>query len=245
MWNHEVGLQAAVAESDLGRLGLNAAELGSLAVGKVVHSGGGKVEATGSSVDAEDVDGLAVVGQGVALAAVGGVPAGNVGSTANVGELGNSALGLPAVLGDQAVDAVRARDSSQGAAGIIVTGVVRDADGGGHGDHRGKRSEDGGELHFGGGCWGGVFGGGGGNNITAAHAATSHSAHNTSARPAHPCSRFAAYLRHLYLTHPRPPLSSLHNIPFAANSPPENTLTHLTPQPTSTVRPPKWVEILT
>lgn len=63
-------LQAAVAERDLGRLGVNAAKGSSLAVGEVVQSGLGDVEAGSGVVDGKDVDGLAVVGQGVALLAL-------------------------------------------------------------------------------------------------------------------------------------------------------------------------------
>lgn len=81
---------------------------------------------------------------------VGGAPAGNGVRAADVGELGDGTLRLPAVLGDQAVDTVGARDSGQGAAGVVVAGVVGDAGGRGHGDHGGKRSKDGGELHCGG-----------------------------------------------------------------------------------------------
>lgn len=55
-------LQAAGAEADLLRLGLNAAEAAGLAVGEVVHGGEANVEARGV-VDGEDVDGLAVVGE--------------------------------------------------------------------------------------------------------------------------------------------------------------------------------------
>lgn len=54
------------------------------------------------------------------------VPAGDLGGAADVGELGDGALGLVAVAGDQAVGAVGARDGRQGAGGIIVAGVVGD-----------------------------------------------------------------------------------------------------------------------
>lgn len=81
---------------------------------------------------------------------VGRVPAGDVFRTTDVGEAGEAALS--GVLGQQAIGAVRAGDNSIGAASIIVAGIVRDGDGRGHGDHGGERSEDGGELHCGGGC---------------------------------------------------------------------------------------------
>lgn len=63
-------LQAAVAERDLGGGSLDAAKGGGLAVGEVVHGSLGDVEAAAGVVDGEDVDRLAVVGQGVALAAL-------------------------------------------------------------------------------------------------------------------------------------------------------------------------------
>lgn len=54
------------------------------------------------------------------------VPAGNLGGTADVREVGNGTLGLVAVAGDEAVGAVGARDGGHGAAGVIVAGVVGD-----------------------------------------------------------------------------------------------------------------------
>lgn len=43
-----------------------------------------------------------------------------------MGEVGDGALGLVAVAGDEAVGAVGARDGGQGAGGVIVAGVVGD-----------------------------------------------------------------------------------------------------------------------
>lgn len=78
-------------------------------------------------VDGEDVDGLALVGGLLAEAAVGRVPAGNGCSTADVGESRNVALLSPAgVLGYEAIGTVGARDSSEGAVGVIVASVVGD-----------------------------------------------------------------------------------------------------------------------
>lgn len=98
-------------------------------------------------VDGEHVDGLAVVRQAVAGAALGGVPAGDALVATEVGRL-DGALGLPAVLGDEAVGAVGAGNGRHGAACVIVAGVVGDGDG------RSERAEaesggsgDGGELH--------------------------------------------------------------------------------------------------
>lgn len=43
-----------------------------------------------------------------------------------MGKVGDGALGLVAVAGDEAVGAVGARDGRQGAGGVIVAGVVGD-----------------------------------------------------------------------------------------------------------------------
>src|SRR5687768_15586973 len=63
-------LQAAVASSNLGVLSIDTTESRSLAVGKLVHGCLGDVEALGSMVDSEDVDGLSVVGDAVACSAL-------------------------------------------------------------------------------------------------------------------------------------------------------------------------------
>lgn len=78
-------------------------------------------------VDGEDIDALALVGGLLAEAAVGRVPASDGCSTADVGESRDVALLLPAgVLGHETVGTVGARDSSEGAVGIIVASVVGD-----------------------------------------------------------------------------------------------------------------------
>lgn len=117
-------LQTTGADGDLGGGSIDAAEGDSLAVGEGVHGVEGNVEARGGVVDGEDVNGLAVVGELPAGAALVRVPAGDGGGGTDVGEAGDLALGLPAVLGDQAVGSVGAGDGSQGAAAIIVAGVV-------------------------------------------------------------------------------------------------------------------------
>ena len=78
-------------------------------------------------VDGEHVDGLALVRHAVAGAALGGVPAGDALVATEVGRL-DVALGLPAVLGDEAVGAIRAGDGGQGAARIIIASVVGDCE---------------------------------------------------------------------------------------------------------------------
>jgi hypothetical protein len=106
-------------------LGVDAAELDSLAVCEGVHGIEADVEARGSVVDSEDVDLLALVLEAVAATTVGGVPALNDVDTTDV--LGRDvALSLPAILGDETVLAIRARDSSHGAGLVIVAGVVGD-----------------------------------------------------------------------------------------------------------------------
>ena len=118
-------LQTAVAHRDLRVLGVDATKLGSLVVGQGIKTLLVDVEAGGGVVDGEDVDGLAVVGQAVAGAALGRVPASNALVAAVVGRL-DVGLCLPAVLGDQAVCAVRAGDSRESAASVVIAGVVRD-----------------------------------------------------------------------------------------------------------------------
>jgi hypothetical protein len=59
-------LQAAVADSDLSILCLDATKSLSLAVCEVIHGRLGKVEAIASVVNGKNVDGLAVVGDTVA-----------------------------------------------------------------------------------------------------------------------------------------------------------------------------------
>lgn len=99
-------LHAALGSGNLGGRGINVAKGRSLTVGQSVQGIQGNVEARGGVVDGEDIDALAVVLKLPAGAALGRVPAGNGFGTADVGELGNGALGLPALAGDEAVGAV-------------------------------------------------------------------------------------------------------------------------------------------
>lgn len=57
------GLQTAVADGNLGSGRIDAAEGDSLAVGQGVHGVQSNVEASGSVVNGENVDGLAIVGE--------------------------------------------------------------------------------------------------------------------------------------------------------------------------------------
>lgn len=54
------------------------------------------------------------------------VPSGDAVAASNVGVVGDGTLGLVSVLGDEAVDAIRAGNFSQGPRGIVVAGVVGD-----------------------------------------------------------------------------------------------------------------------
>lgn len=77
-------------------------------------------------VDGQDVDRLALVGHGPAGTAVGRVPAADLLDAADVGEVLDLRLEVPAVLGDEAVGAVGARDDGERAVGVIVASVVGD-----------------------------------------------------------------------------------------------------------------------
>lgn len=76
-------------------------------------------------VDSQNVNGLAVVCDTVAGAALGRVPARNSLVATNAREGGNVGLGVPSILGDEAICAIRARQSDQTTAAVIVTSVVR------------------------------------------------------------------------------------------------------------------------
>lgn len=106
-------------------LGVDTAERGSLATGEGVHGIEANVEARGGVVDGKDVDLAALVLEAVATTAVGGVPASDDVDTTDVLG-GDVALGLPAVLGDETVGAIRARDGGHGARLVIVASVVGD-----------------------------------------------------------------------------------------------------------------------
>lgn len=91
--------KTTLRDIDLGDSGVHTAEGISLVVGELVHGTLGQVEAVAGVVDCEDVDGLAVVADRVALAALGAVPAGDVAGATDKWEVGDGALGLVAVPG--------------------------------------------------------------------------------------------------------------------------------------------------
>lgn len=118
-------LETAVRRLGVVNLGVDAAELDSLAICEGVHGIKANVEARGSVVDSEDVDLLALVLEAVAATTVGRVPALDDVDTTDV--LGRDvALSLPAILGDETILAIRARDSGHGARLVIVASVVGD-----------------------------------------------------------------------------------------------------------------------
>lgn len=121
-----MSLQTALANIDLASSSVNASELVSLAVGEGVHGIEGNVEARGRVVDGEDGDGLAVVLELPAGAAGGRVPALDGLDAADPRVPRDLALGLPAVVGDEAVGAVGAGDAGEGAGAVVVANVVGD-----------------------------------------------------------------------------------------------------------------------
>lgn len=98
--------KAAVADSDLGVLRLDATKSRSLSVGEIIHCGLGEVEAVVGMVDSKNVHRLAVVCDAVACTALRAVPAGNAYISADTWETGDGTLIGPAVLGDQTVGTV-------------------------------------------------------------------------------------------------------------------------------------------
>jgi hypothetical protein len=139
-------LQTAGAGRRLPNIGVNTAQLGAVAARKVVEGSEANVEASSRAVNSQNVDRLAVVGCGPALAAVGRVPAGDGIRTANVREARNIALNLPVVLPHDAVNAVRARNLGQGTSSLVVALVVAHGNGRRSGGER-ENAEDLGELH--------------------------------------------------------------------------------------------------
>jgi hypothetical protein len=116
-------LKSAVADINLSILRLDTTKHLSLTVRELIHGRLGKVEAVVGVVDSEDVDGVFVECDAVTSAALlslisiarvnegrqsylRAVPARNAHVAANMGEVGNRALGGPAVLGHQAVGTV-------------------------------------------------------------------------------------------------------------------------------------------
>jgi hypothetical protein len=97
-----------------------------LTAGELIHRGFGDIQATGSGVDGQHVDRLALIRDGEALPALSAIPAGDGRGTADVGEVGDRTESLVAVpgvmsvhgvevdgfvislLGDEAVSSIRA-----------------------------------------------------------------------------------------------------------------------------------------
>ncbi|KAI6763705.1 hypothetical protein HG530_007494 [Fusarium avenaceum] len=138
-------LDAASRRVGVVDLGVDAAELGALAVCEGVEGIEANVEARSSVVDGEDVDLLALVLEAVAATTVGRVPALNDVDTTDILGRG-AALSCPAVSGDETVLAIGARDGGHRARLVIVASVVRDG-GGRDGGGKSESREDAGELH--------------------------------------------------------------------------------------------------
>lgn len=119
-------LEATVAGGNLRILSIDASKLCSLTVGELIHGCLGEVEAIGSVVNCQDVDGLAIVCNAVAGTALGRVPAGNSLVATDARERRDVALVLPAEPGDKTVGTVGAGENVQRAASIIVASVVGD-----------------------------------------------------------------------------------------------------------------------
>lgn len=84
----------------MGGCSIDTTKLDSLAVSECVHGGERNVEARGSMVNSQNVDALALVGELPAGTAGGRVPSRNGLGAADVWELGDVALRLPAIPGD-------------------------------------------------------------------------------------------------------------------------------------------------
>lgn len=85
-----------VAPGHLPHLGVDTAQLDSLAVRQVVHGAQADVETIRRVVNSQDVDRPAVVRRRPARTTGGGVPSANGRGAADVGEVGDLALVLPA-----------------------------------------------------------------------------------------------------------------------------------------------------
>lgn len=116
----------AVAHRDLGGCSIDTTKLDSLAVSESVHGGERNVETRGSMVNSQNVDALALVGELPAGTTGGRVPSRNGLSAADVWELGDVALRLPAIPRDQAILAIRAGHGCERPGRLIVAGVIRD-----------------------------------------------------------------------------------------------------------------------
>ena len=72
-----LGSQAALGDADLHDVRIDSAELRRLAASELIHGGFGDVETTGSGVDGQYVDRLALIRDGVALSTLSAIPAGD------------------------------------------------------------------------------------------------------------------------------------------------------------------------
>ena len=133
---------------DLGRVGVDAPESGTLVVRERVHRRECDVEARAGVIDREHINALAVVRQLPARPARGIVPARDRRRPADIRELRQRAERAE-TLRDEPVRAVRARDSRERRASVVVRLVVRDrhrrGEGGGGGSEESESESL--ELH--------------------------------------------------------------------------------------------------
>jgi hypothetical protein len=92
-----LGSQPALSDADLLDAGIDSSQLLRLAGSKLIHGGLGHVEAARCSVDGQHVDRLALIRDGIALAALVAVPGWDCVAAANVGEVWDLAEGFVAV----------------------------------------------------------------------------------------------------------------------------------------------------
>lgn len=119
-------LKPTSRQRNLPNLRIHSTKLLRVTARQLIHGLLAHVDARSRVVDSQDVDGLALVRDGPAGTAVGRVPAGHLLDAADVGEVPDLRLEVPAVLGDEAVCAVGAGDDGHGAVGVVVAGVVGD-----------------------------------------------------------------------------------------------------------------------
>ena len=95
-----------------------------MTISQLIHGPQAQVETVSGVVDSQHVDRLSVPACRPARSALSRVPSTDGRRSSDKGEVLDIALLLPAVLPDEPIDAVRARDAGKGTGGVIVAGVV-------------------------------------------------------------------------------------------------------------------------
>lgn len=122
-----VTLHSTLAVGEGSKSCSHATQLFSLVIGEEIHSLNTDIETTGRGINSNDFNGLALVLQGVAFAAVRIVPFGDGGCATDAGEC-RQGVESSKSLGHEAVLAVGAGDFVQGGASNIIFGIVGDRD---------------------------------------------------------------------------------------------------------------------